>query len=169
MATFAKLFAVVAAFVATGCIALPPVRMDATPADLDRLAGKWRGEYTSPALGRSGTIEFELNADSKKASGVVLMMPQGSAHPYETHSTLQNTYDARNPMSSEPLTIFFVRAENGAVTGRLDRYWDPDRNCFAVTTFRGVVEGRTIFGTFRTTWDCGSGDATGEWKVTRKP
>lgn len=66
------------------------------------------------------------------------------------------------------LTIRFVRASAGAISGMLDPYWDPDRNCQARTVFSGNLVERTIEGTFTTTFDCGSGEASGRWHVTRK-
>ena len=168
MTTATRLLAVLVAIATTGCTALPPVRVEATRAEYERLAGKWHGEYTSAALGRRGSIDFELTATTNKASGVIFMVPQGATRPYEQYNPLQYQYDGRNPTTSQALTIYFVRAEGSAITGMLDRYWDPDRSCFAVTTFRGVLEGRVMTGTFKTTWDCGAGEATGEWNVTRK-
>jgi len=166
--TTAKLLALLLAFVASACMALPPVRVEATRADYERLAGKWHGEYSSAALGRRGSIDFELTAATNKASGVVVMVPQGSTRPYEQYGPLQYQYGGQNPSPSQAQTIYFVRAEGTAISGMLDRYWDPDRSCFASTTFRAVLEGRTMAGSFKTTWDCGAGEATGDWKVTRK-
>jgi hypothetical protein len=148
---------------------MPPVRMDATRGDYEMLAGEWRGEYSSAALGRRGAIEFKLVAGENKASGDVIMVPQMSGRPYERryNGDGTQTYYGDGRTDSHMLTIFFVRAFSGAIEGMLDRYWDPDRNCNAMTVFRGTLTGRTIAGTFRTTWECGAGEATGEWKVTR--
>ena len=54
------------------------------------------------------------------------------------------------------LTIRFVRASEGAISGMLDPYWDPDRNCEARTVFSGTLVDWSIEGTL-TTFDCGSG------------
>lgn len=70
-----------AVLLASGCIHMPPIRLEATPADLEMLAGQWNGEYTSPALGRRGSIEFKLAAGQDQATGDVLMVPQGSGRP----------------------------------------------------------------------------------------
>jgi hypothetical protein len=158
------------ALLTSACASLPPVRMDATPRDYEMLAGEWRGEYSSAALGRRGTIEFKLVAGENKASGDVIMVPQSSGRPYERqyNGDGSQTYYGGGRSDSRMLTIFFVRAFGGAIEGMLDRYWDPDRNCNAMTVFRGTLAGRTIAGTFSTTWECGVGEATGEWKVTRK-
>ena len=152
------------------CASMPPVRMDATRGDYEMLAGEWRGEYSSAALGRRGAIEFKLVAGENKASGDVIMVPQTSGRPYERryNGDGTQTYYGDGRTDSHLLTIFFVRAFSGAIEGMLDRYWDPDRNCNAMTVFRGTLTERTIAGTFRTTWECGAGAATGEWKVTRR-
>jgi hypothetical protein len=168
MTTVAKLFGLITALLTTACASMPPVRMEATTADYEMLAGEWRGDYTSPALGRRGSIEFKLVAGENKAFGDVVMVPQGSGRPYEPQTTLEHPYQDQRTATSQVLTIFFVRASGGVITGTLDPYWDPDRNCNASTFFRGQLFDRTITGTFNTTWDCGAGQATGEWKVTRK-
>ena len=170
MTTVARISALLAAALTTACASMPPVRMEATSADYEMLAGEWRGEYTSVALGRRGSIEFKLVAGDNKAFGDVVMVPQGSGRPYEARYDGQSRqpYSGGGRPDSQMLTIFFVRASGGTITGMLDRYWDPDRNCTASTVFRGTLLERTIEGTFSTTWECGAGEATGEWKVTRR-
>jgi hypothetical protein len=151
---------------ATSCAPIPRVAVTASPADLERLTGKWMGEYESAALGRRGSIEFELRAGTNDARGDVLMVPRGGM-PYQARPY----HDAQPvPMtpSFEMLTIRFIRASNGSIVGRLDRYWDPDRNCFANTAFNGSVHQRVVEGTFTTTFECGAGEATGTWNVSKK-
>jgi hypothetical protein len=158
---------VVFAIVASGCMPMPSVALQATPADLERLAGEWAGEYESAGLGRLGRIEFKLKAGTDDAHGDVLMVPRGRRTPYEP----QPYNEAQNPPSmpsSEMLRIRFIRASNGTITGRLDRYWDPDRSCYANTTFDGSIGEGQVDGTFRTTFECGTGEATGTWNVSRK-
>jgi hypothetical protein len=155
----------------SGCAPMPTVALEATPADLEVLAGNWTGEYTSAALGRRGSIEFNLKAGTDEARGDVVMVPQGNRRPYERESRGQyreQPYQEPGMARSVLLTIRFIRASNGSVTGMLDRYWDPDRNCLAQTMFRGYMGIGTVEGTFTTTFDCGAGEATGTWKVTRK-
>lgn len=152
---------------AAGCAPMPTVALQATPADLEILAGEWAGEYESAALGRRGRIEFKLQAGTDEASGDVLMVPRGRRTPYEPLPY----HEAQNPPSmpsSELLTIRFIRASNGSITGRLDRYWDPDRNCFANTAFNGNVGLGIVEGTFKTTFECGTGEATGTWTASKK-
>jgi hypothetical protein len=93
-------------------------------------------------------------------------MPQGATKPYEP-SSLEKQFEG-NGLSSQLLTIRFVQADNGELRGALDPYWDPDRNCQATTRFDGYLKTGFMEGTFHTTWDCGSGEATGQWHVTRK-
>jgi len=155
------------AIVAPGCAPMPRVALQAPPADLETLAGEWTGEYESAGLGRQGRIEFTLKAGINEAYGDVMMVPRGRRTPHEP----QPYYEAQNPPSmpsSELLTIRFIRASNGTVAGRLDRYWDPDRGCFANTAFNGNIGRGRVEGTFRTTFECGPGEATGTWMVSRK-
>lgn len=153
--------------VAGGCAPMPKVALQATPADLEILAGEWKGEYESAALGRRGGIEFKLKAGTDEAYGDVLMVPQGRPSPYGR----QQYYEAQpapDLFSTELLTIRFIRASNGAITGALDRYWDPDRECYANTTFNGRIGIGIIEGTFRTRFECSSGEATGTWTAMKR-
>ena len=155
------------ALLAAACTPMPPVAIDATPADLEILAGEWAGEYESAALGRRGSIEFKLKGGTNEARGDVLMVPSGRRTPYQPRPYDEGQH-ARAMESTEILTINFIRASDGSLAGRLDRYWDPDRNCFADTTFNGRVALGVVEGTFKTTFDCGAGAATGTWTATKK-
>ena len=155
------------AIFASGCVPMPPVALDATPADLEMLAGEWAGEYESAALGRRGSIEFKLEGGTNEARGDVLMAPSGRRTPYQPRP-YDEAQPARSMPSFEVLTINFIRASDGSITGKLDRYWDPDRNCYADTTFSGRVALGVVEGTFKTAFDCGAGTATGTWTATKK-
>ena len=155
------------AVLASGCGPMPTVALDATPADLEILTGEWAGEYESAVLGRRGTIEFKLKAGTNEAHGDVLMIPSGQRTPYEPRPFQDAQYALRTP-PFEILTIKFIRATNGSIAGMLDRYWDPDRNCFANTTFNGRVTLGVVEGTFKTTFECGTGAATGTWTANKK-
>jgi hypothetical protein len=152
----------------TACMRPPRVQVGAaTPADLEMLVGNWTGEYESATLGRRGSIEFKLAAGTTEAYGDVVMVPRGQTSPYQQDPY----YPAASPSGIENthvLTIRFVRAANGAVTGMLDRYWDPDRSCYAVTVFHGFVDRTTVQGTFTTTFDREDRQASGTWRVERK-
>src|SRR5712691_9380859 len=52
---------------------LSRVPFDANAEAISQLNGKWVGEYSSAATGRSGSIVFELTGDQKSASGDVVM------------------------------------------------------------------------------------------------
>jgi hypothetical protein len=153
--------------IAAGCAPMPTVSLQAPPGDLEVLAGEWAGEYESAALGRRGSIEFKLKADTDKAQGDVLMMPAG--HEFAYQSRAYDAGEGRSTMRSpELLTIRFIRASNGTLTGMLDRYWDPDRNCFANTTFTGNVALGIVEGVFKTRFECGAGEATGTWSAKKR-
>ena len=124
--------------------------------------------YESAALGRRGSIEFKLKAGTNEARGDVLMVPRGSGTPYQSRPSHDPLPPPTTP-SFELLTIRFIRASNGSIGGRLDRYWDPDRNCFANTAFNGYVGLGIVEGTFKTTFECGAGEATGTWNASKKP
>lgn len=153
----------------SGCAAVsPPIRLDTTPADAEILAGEWRGNYIAEdPPGRRGTIVFTLVAGEDHAHGSVLMVPEGATRGYERYHG-DAPHSGRQPAApSEVLTIRFVRATDGAVTGQLDPYWDPDRECPATTTFRGAIGDGVIAGTFTTRFGTGVTEATGRWRVVR--
>ena len=69
---------------------------------------------------------------------------------------------------SEVLTIRFVRAEGGTISGSLDPYHAPDCSCILTTTFRGELRGDVIEGTFTTAGDPMAERQPGRWRVTRR-
>jgi uncharacterized protein (TIGR01244 family) len=155
-----------------GCAGVsPPIRLQGRPADVQALAGEWAGEYQAPGLGgRSGSIIFTLAAGEDHAHGDVLMTPAGSAHGYSRYpgrGPFGPWEDFRAPM--EALTIHFVGLDRRLVSGALDPYWDPDRECWATTTFVGELVEHTIAGTFLTRFSSTSRDMEGKWRVTRRP
>jgi hypothetical protein len=163
-----RAISVLIAATASACMPMPRVALHAaTPADLEMLAGNWAGEYESAALGRRGSIEFKLAAGSREAYGDVVMIPRGHTLPYQQNPE----YPVASPAGLENthvLTIRFIRADNGTVRGMLDRYWDPDRACYAVTVFQGYVARAAVEGSFTTTFDCDDRQARGTWRVERK-
>ncbi len=157
-----------AGLLSAGCMHMPTVALDATPADMEVLAGRWAGEYSSAALGRRGSIEFELSAAEGQARGGVVMTPQNSSRPYAPASLGRPSDTSTTQPASQLLTIRFVRASSGEISGMLDPYWDPDRNCEAMSVFRGYLAKDAIEGTFTTRFDCGAGEASGTWRVTKQ-
>ncbi len=152
----------------SACTPLPRVALVATPADLEVLAGDWVGEYESAALARRGSLEFKLKAGTDQASGAVLMIPRGRTQPYQAEPHGEAVPRGGDPFRTEFLTIRFIRAVNGSITGQLDRYWDPDRECYATTVFHGFTGDGVVEGTFRTIFERGAGDATGNWRAVRR-
>ena len=149
-----------------GCSSTPaPVPVEGAHADLSALAGRWEGEYQSPATGRLGSIVFDLTAGEDHAHGDVLMIPRGSTTPYSRTPRTGGEPVSPGP-TSQLLTIRFVKAEAGKVSGTLDPYWDPSCPCEVTTTFVGEVRGDEISGTFSSTRNAGR--VFGTWKVTRK-
>lgn len=125
------------------------------------LAGEWGGEYWSSESGRHGSIYFLLEAGADTAYGDVLMYP-GRAPELEYAGT---RFPPVRP--SEALTITFVRARDGLVTGRLDPYRDPDCGCTLATTFEGRVVADTIRGTFSSLHQEMGKVVHGSWRAVR--
>jgi hypothetical protein len=143
----------------------PPVPLDGRAAGLERLVGRWTGDYQGYGSGRAGRIEFTLAAGEGHAHGDVLMIPRTRRRPYRPW---RETFAAPALALSEDLTIRFVAIENGEVTGELDPYRDPDCGCRAHTRFRGRLWGSVIEGTFVTTRQGHSEAQGGRWKVRRR-
>jgi hypothetical protein len=142
--------------------------MYGSPTALERLAGRWSGEYIGDASHRrNGSIAFTLKSETHTAQGDVLMIPDG-ASPYQP-------YTPDDPMMPRPargapdqfLSIQFVEVDGGRIHGRLDLYWDPDRQSAATTEFVGRVGDDVIEGTFTTTYRSGNPATGGRWKVRR--
>jgi hypothetical protein len=151
---------------AAACVSTSaPVKVVGTPSEISALAGHWEGEYSSKATGRLGSILFDLVAGEDHAHGDVLMTPRGSANPYRP-SRRPGGQGPPPAEASQILTIRFIRAEDGKVSGTLDPYWDPDCNCEVTTTFVGQVKGDTVEGTFSS--ERNAGRVFGTWKATRR-
>lgn len=134
-------------------------------AAIDQLAGDWEGLYTSDETGRSGTIAFRLRAGSDTAEGDVVM-----TSPETMDVATSGAHQSRvSSTASEVLTIRFVFVSDGEVRGVLNPYRDPDCRCTLTTTFRGMVRGNVIEGSFISE---GNGmhhlPARGRWRVVRK-
>jgi hypothetical protein len=144
---------------ATGCARRPPeIELTADDFDLSPLVGEWRGNYSNPAAGRSGTIAFTLRAGESSASGNVIMIP---GKP--------DSLTSATAMARSVLKINFIRKEGRKVTGTLDPYRDPTCGCRVITTFEGTfTDSRTIEGTFATVpSETGFTATGGRWKVER--
>ena len=159
--------AIVIAFLSWGCnLSQNPVNLVGSKVDLESLEGEWRGDYFSKDTGRSGTIEFMLIGEKKKAFGDVLMIPRGSKEPY--HPIGYRDKAEIDPKIPELLTINFVEVVGGKVRGELTPYWDPEMQRRMYTTFEGVVMGDTIQGTYESRMEQSPIYFYGQWMVTRK-
>ncbi len=143
-----------AAILASSCASsnpAPPVPVAGS--ELGALAGKWVGEYSSEATGRTGSIVFEFKAGEKVGRGDVLMVPKGAQDP---------------GVIPQMLNINFVNAAGGVLRGTMDPYTDPACDCQVQTTFVGRQSGDTIEGTFTTTPGGNAPITTGRWKIARQ-
>ena len=156
-----------AVLVASACAASKPqpIPISADPATLQAMVGKWSGEYSSEATGRSGSIVFNLSAGKDTAYGDVVMVPRTNV----TAQGADRVPIANATPSSEVLTIHFARAEGDMVSGRLNPYTDPACGCVVQTTFVGrLTDPNTIEGTFTTTGALASAAQSGRWRVKRQ-
>ena len=157
------------ACVSLACATKPtPVTVTGDVGDRASLAGKWSGEYNSPATGRSGSIVFNLSPSGDAANGDVVMVPRGYGKalvPYANATNAGGGTVSTAPVS-QVLTIKLVRVSGDTVSGVLDAYRDPECDCPVVTTFTGTLRGDAIDGTFSTR---GSSNIpqTGTWRVNR--
>jgi hypothetical protein len=131
--------------------------------DIAQLRGEWRGDYSSAQSGRSGTIIFHLDATSDTAHGDVLLVPSDPVGTQPNPGTQPNVNQTR----PQPLTISFVRAAGGGITGRLDPYRDPECGCLLTTTFTGRVNGDVVEGTFVSFHQEMGRKTEGRWRAQR--
>lgn len=131
--------------------------------NLAALAGEWRGEYTSPENGRTGTIYFLLQTGENSAAGDVVMLAGRGARvvDWEDRVTM-----ASARFLAEVLTVSFVSFDNGMVSGRMGPYRDSDCGHMHVTTFFGEVQDNRISGRFISRSDAHE-PHVGEWIANR--
>jgi hypothetical protein len=162
-----KRFAMIAAgLLIGGCAYRPtPVPMSGDPAWIAALRGTWSGTYVGTESGRRGNITFTIRVHSDSAFGDVLMeAPPGLP-------VIQVADDPgahrRHVASPHMLAMRFVQIASGEVEGALEPYAAPDCDCTVQTTFRGLVQGDTIRGTFVTRGRLIAAQ-TGVWAVARE-
>ena len=164
----ARQIVVAALAVASIACASTPPGFGVTSSDFDvgPLVGVWRGDYTSPQTGRTGTIGFTLRAGESFAAGNVVMIPKPDSllTPEE-----RELFSDTPPSGRAVLKFNYLRKEGNNVTGTLDPYRAPDCDCIVNTTFYGVFKDeRTLEGTFTNVpTKAGSTISTGTWKATR--
>ncbi len=139
-----------------------PAPVSGSRADLAQLTGQWSGEYHNASSGRQGSILFQLSADADTAYGDVLMFPR-----LEVRGSRGDGGPARERVPQN-LTIHFVRAAEGRVTGRLDPYRDADCDCIVNTLFEGRVSGDRITGTYTSSRLSDGTQQQGEWSVRHR-
>jgi hypothetical protein len=163
--------AILAVTIVSGaCVGNPrPVPLHASRADWETLAGRWRGSYETAAPSRRGLIDFTLSAGDRQASGDVLMIAEGTRVPYRPYPPGDPRLEPIDAAYAQLLTIRFVRAEQGEISGTIASYWDPDRNCQASATFLGATQAHAIEGTFTSTCEDGVRQLRGKWRVIRQP
>jgi hypothetical protein len=159
-----------AAMVAVGgcSVAMRPVRLRATPAVRETLAGEWRGDYRMTGHDRHGIIAFRLKALEQEATGDVLMISDRFAWPYSAFPSKGKPPRREYDTESQLLSIRFVSADRDRIRGTMDPYWDPDRDCLASTSFLGSVDGDVIRGTFSSVCEDGIRTLGGRWRVERR-
>lgn len=154
------------AAIVAGCASVPaPVPVVGDAADLGRLAGQWGGEYQGVTSGRSGSIVFKLAAGADTAYGDVVMIPRERRD--DRRPAQDPSAGLAIPLTPQVLSIAFVRATDGMLTGRLAPYRDPDCECMLTTRFQGRLRGDVIEGAFSSTPEGGGPVQTGTWKVRR--
>jgi len=155
----------VLALAVAGCASTTPVvPVEGSAADLSRLSGQWSGEYVGDAGGRRGVITFNLAAGADTAQGDVIMFPQ---QRYTTR-LVDDPQKTGSMPTPQGLSIRFVRAAGGQVSGQLDPYTDPECRCTVTTTFEGRIKGDTIEGHYVSHREGGVDVLRGEWKVKRR-
>ena len=155
----------VLALFACGCASTTPaVPVQGSAADLSLLAGEWSGEYVGDAGGRRGVITFNLAAGADTAQGDVIMFPQ---QRYTTRLVDDPQKTGSMPMPQD-LSIRFVRAAGGQVSGQLDAYTDPECKCTVTTIFEGRLKGDVIEGHYISHRDGRADPMRGQWKVKRR-
>src|SRR5512141_2319336 len=111
-----------------GCsLAMRPVPVSASHIQWQALAGEWRGTYRMDGYDRRGTIAFKLVAIEEQASGEVLMIPERTGWPYTMNRPMPGPPPGRIEPRTQLLTIRFVEAADGTLSGTMEPYWDPDR------------------------------------------
>jgi hypothetical protein len=135
-----------------------PVRGDA-----EALAGRWVGEYSSDETGRSGSIQFTLEAGADTATGDVLMIPNWPGPNFISQYIPPD--EAAN--APAPLQIQLVRVFGHQVAGQLTPYQDPSCGCTVTTIFSGRLAGDRLDGVFHTYHPDGR-TTIGQWRALRQ-
>lgn len=155
--TRARIALAAAALISACATRATTVPVTGSSIDIARLAGRWSGEYWSAGSGRSGSIQFDLEAGADTAHGTVLMIPSDRLHEHA----------GTGHPATELIGISFVGVRRGRVEGRLEPYNDPDCGCTLQTRFEGMMRADTITGTFTSLHVEGGALVNGNWRVAR--
>jgi hypothetical protein len=151
-----------------GCAYHPrALTLQASATEWRALVGEWRGSYSSDGGDRHGLIDLSLAAGEQQAYGDVLMVAAGSRDRYYPSAAGERMATAERPHGTI-LTIRFVRAADGRLTGTMDPYWDPERSCEATATFYGAIGDGRMDGTFTSLCADGVHAIRGHWSVLRR-
>ena len=165
-----RVAAVLLACSAAGCsMAMRSVPVSASHIQWEALAGEWQGSYQMNAYDRHGTIAFKLVAVEEQASGEVLMIPEHRGWPYTVNHPTDGVPGAERVPKTELLSIQFVEALDGTLSGTMEPYWDPDRRCTARASFTGVIDRDSISGDVVSVCDDGVRLLRGRWRARRNP
>lgn len=143
-----------------------PVPVVGDPAELQRLTGEWSGRYDSTATGRSGSIVFHLPADGS-GHGDVVMIPLPRIHPRDPHGVIAQAQISAAEVATV-INIREIRVANGIISGELVPYQEPNDGFLVTATFRGMVDGERIVGTFTMLTGTRNAPLNGTWSVRRQ-
>lgn len=143
----------------------PDVPVYASPIDLTRLAGEWRGEYSSRD-GRSGQLIFDLEPGTSTARGEVYMYPEVADWRGKPGGEEHGEPVGRPRTTPAPIPVEFVWTEGGRIQGKLAPYRDPEFDSTLETGFRGTWQGELVEGEF-TAREGGQVVREGWWRAVR--
>jgi hypothetical protein len=155
------------ALLCASCASTPPpvVPVMANAPAARALAGTWEGEYSSEQTLRSGTIRFQLAAETDSAFGDVVMFPKPVPHRTSGDEVKGAPVEEADPQT---LSINFVMATGDTVFGVMDPYEEKPGSVL-VTRFTGLIRGDRIAGQYETRNLNTSETTAGTWSVRRKP
>jgi hypothetical protein len=145
--------------------------------DVEKLAGKWEGEYTSSITQRSGAVIFDL---TKTSSGHALgritkteyvtsttKEKRGATHKSigPKHKTVPVTKTSKQ---ETPLSIDFMGLEGDKISGEVTPHYDPKFNATVFTTYEATLKDNRMEGTFTTRIGQNGNSYTGSWWTIRK-
>ena len=94
----------VLAVVTMACASKPtPITISGDSGARASLAGKWAGEYSSPATGRSGSIVLNLSPSGDAANGDVVMVPRGYGRALVPYGNVTGSYEPAGSPAAAPI------------------------------------------------------------------